>query len=565
MRLDDLLKSSSNSPSAPPGRERSRAYVRVSHERSADKAISPETQKRLIEDYAVKNGYEIAEWYVDLARSAFRDDAQRVEFRRLIEDAKADPLTSVILVYRYDRFSRGDNASALQHDLLRHGVRVESTEEGYYDPDSETGAIMMPLTWSLNRLYSLKLSKIVTPNMKTNFEQRDPDTGWAYKNGGWAQWGYKTHRIYTGHGRKGSDLHKMIWVLDDLEVGGKPIWKWTRGMLIEWRLREHLGYDRIAARLTDAGVPTPSGRSAWSHTTIQSLLGEYSRLFQYAGYAFWYREDCRDRHNRKRRDPSEWIVVQNAHPAIISEKEAEAITSMTDNLKCPKSGRNGEASRFALSGGLLKCAICGANYAGTKQRSGDYYVCGSHLYRRGAGCGPAWFIPRDQIEAHIFGKILKQMVLDEDGFAAWVNEVNDTLDAEWRTYEKGAPERRQRILDCELRMKNLSQAIAIGGPEPTLLEDVRQARAEFGRLIQVDSLVKPPRLDVQQMRQYRDDVISAARSTDYPARARVLSELVDEIVVDSRTHALDGRLLDPRSIVCISMAAPTGVEPVLRP
>ena len=57
-------------------------------------------------------------------------------------------------------------------------------------------------------------------------------------------------------------------------------------MLVEWRLKEKLGPDTIARRLTEAGVPTPSGRSAWSDSTINCLLMP-ERLLQFAGYGTW--------------------------------------------------------------------------------------------------------------------------------------------------------------------------------------------------------------------------------------------------------------------------------------
>lgn len=63
-------------------------YLRVSHRRSAEKNLSPETQRQLIEDYAASKGYKIARWYEDMATSAFRDDAPRPEYERMLADAK---------------------------------------------------------------------------------------------------------------------------------------------------------------------------------------------------------------------------------------------------------------------------------------------------------------------------------------------------------------------------------------------------------------------------------------------------------------------------------------------
>lgn len=557
MSLQDLLKSN-NPREIQSTRERARAYIRVSHERSAEKNISPETQRRALASYADQQGYEIAEWYTDLAKSAFRDDDKRVDFHRMIADAKRDPLTTVILVYKYDRFSRGDTAQAIQGDLLRHGVRIESVTEGYYDPDTETGAIMGPLTWSLNRLFSIKLRNVVRPNMKTNFEQRDPGTGWAYKNGGWAQWGYKTQRVPAGKGKHG-DIHKQIWVLDDTEVAGKPVHEWAKTMLLEWRLRDRMGYEAIAARLTEMGVPTSTGRAAWGCSSIQALLGDMSRLFQYSGYAFWNREDCSDRKNRRQRDPSEWIVVENAHPAIISEQECEAIWAMVASKHKPKSGRKGAQSRFALSGGYLKCKHCGANYSGFRKKPGDYYACGSHLYRRGTGCSRSWYIPREELETAIIARISKYLAMPDEKLEAWLEEANDALRSEWKEFIRTAPARNAKLKQYEVKAANVAAAIATSGPLPQLLDELAVLNGYIARLKRLDSADKPALLTIERLREFSTKVDAAKSPTEVEARREVLQSLVIELVVDAENKSVEGTIADPRSIMPVSLAAPRGV------
>lgn len=559
MSLSDLLNSNTSIETAGHAIERARAYIRVSHERSAEKNISPETQRKRLEAYARERGYEIHEWYDDLALSAFKNDDLRVGWQRLIADAKADPLTSVILVWRYDRFSRGDNAQTIQRDLLKHGVRIESAEEGYYDPDSETGAIMMPLTWSLNRLFSIKLRNVVIPNMKTNFEQRDPETGWAYKNGGWAQFGYKKRRIKIGRNHKSMDIYKVVWLLDDTVVAGKPVWQWARTMLLEWRLKERLGYDSIAARLTQAGVPTPSGRSVWSNTTIQSLLGEWTRLYQYAGYAFWGREDCTDRTNRKQRDPSEWLVVPNAHPAIITEEECDAIYAMVADKKRTKTNKRGEVSSYALSGGLLKCKCCGANYTSTAKNGKRYYICGSHLYRRGAGCGPSWRIPQEDIEGLILSKILARIPEDRGQLQIWVDEINTAVNAQWKVYQSTAKDRTKEIKRLEKQMVDLLDLVCSVGSSEDLKNRIADTSAALKRLQNLDGIKKPTAVDAELLIKFREEVAEAARFTNSPHRSAILKEMVVEIWADSEKKKLSGTLLDPRSDGVRYLAVPRGV------
>lgn len=580
LSLSDILKSHM-SPTPKPTGEGARVYVRVSHERSAEKAISPETQRRTIEQYCNTQGYRILAWYVDLAKSAFREDEKRIEFYRMLDDAKADPQTSVVVVFKYDRFSRSEKAYAQQAELLRHGVRIESATEGYHDPDSETGAIMMPLTWGLNRLFSIKLRNTVIPNMKVNFEQRDPETGWAYKNGGWPMFGYRAHRVYIGKGRHGRDTHKLIWLLDDREHNGKPIWQWARTMLIDWRLGERVGYDTIAGRLTKAGVPTPTGRAAWSTATIQSLLGQWDRLYQFCGYAFWNREDCSRPGNRQTRDISEWIIVPNAHPAIITEQQCDLIWSMVSNLKRAKTTKKGELSRFALSGGILVCKHCGANYVGVKRNRLQYYVCGSHIYRRGAGCvDTAWYIPREQIESHVLEVLLRKIPKERTKLQVWVDEMNVEVEYQWRILEETRAERLEHIDSLRQQLQHLTETAANVGPVPELVERIQSTSTLLSRMEAIENMRRPDPIQIGELAELRQRLVEATNPAAVSLRQSLLKAFVTRIDVDAKSRTLEGHIIDPRSyfagesaqnqpVASSAMfrrvAAPTGVEPVSRP
>lgn len=556
MSLRDLLQSNAPPGQQPGTRECARALVRVSHERSAEKNISPETQRRALQAYADQRNYDIAEWYTELAVSAFRDEHKRTEFRRMIEDAKRDPQTTVILVYKYNRFSRLLSASGLQEELFAHGVRIESVTEGYHDPNTETGVIMGSLTWGLNKFQSIQIRNTVIPNMKTNFEQRDPGTGWAFKNGGWAQWGYKTQRVEMGKNSRG-EIRKQIWVLDDRVIAGKPVWEWARTMLLDWRLKQKMGYERIAELLTEFGIPTPTGKAAWGASSIQALIGDMSRLFQYSGYAFWNREDCSDRRARRQRDASEWIVVENAHPAIISESDCEAIWALVAGKHKPKSGPRGNASRFALSGGLLVCKHCGANYAGFRKKPGDYYACGSHLYRRGVGCSDSWYIPRKELESALLSRIAKFLDMPGPELDDWLTQANETISEEWQEFQRSAAARKKRLKDLGRKAENLAKAVADSGPLPQLIGELKEVNGFIDRLKRLDGAERPPVMTADMVRAFAERVETAKH--DENARREVLQDLVLELVVDAKEKSVEGTIADPRSVMPIWYTAPRGV------
>ena len=557
--ISDLLKSEAAQAVALALHEKARAYIRVSHERSAEKNISPETQRQLIMDYAERHGYEIVEWYTDLAKSAFRDDDLRVEYHRMLAAAKADPETKVVLVAYYDRFSRGRNAQSTQYDLLDYGVRIESATEGYVDPTTESGVVLSGVNWAFNHLTSLKISHRIVPCMKTNFAVRDADTGWAYKNGGWAMFGYRNRGVHLGKNSRRGDIYKVIWVKDDRMVGGKQVWEWARTMLIDWRLKERLGYDSIAERLTRAGVPTPSGRDKWSNSSIQSLLADWDRLYQYTGIGFWNREDCTDRKNRKRRPSSEWVVVEEAHAAIITNAECDAIFAMVKDNKRTRISSKGRPSRWVLSGGFVKCKHCGSNFASKAKNGKDYYICGSHLYRRGAGCGAGWQIPREELEDLVIDRISSRIAISDEALVFWGDEFNRASEEDWREFAEARKKKSEKLTALKERLGSYYDIAASTGLTDELSQKIGQTAAAIDQLNAQDAVKKPEPIDVEEVKLIRNQLAEIFATGDKDAKRLILKQFVVEITADAEKREIVGRFVDPRLYGASFLAAPRGV------
>jgi len=183
-------------------------------------------------------------------------------------------------------------------------------------------------------------------------------------------------------------------------VAGKPIHEWARTVLIDWRLNKKVGPDVIAKRLTQAGVPTPRGRRAWSDSSVNYLLMP-DKLLQCAGMGIWNRRDFRAR-GKSWKDRGEWKIAENAHPAIITTQEAQPIHAIRERRASRPGSPGKRPCPHLLSGGLLICSNCGANYAGRTKHGDDYYVSGSHIYRDGADCDKPWCIRREDADSAAF-------------------------------------------------------------------------------------------------------------------------------------------------------------------
>ena len=178
------------------------------------------------------------------------------------------------------------------------------------------------------------------------------------------------------------------------------------------------GYRAVADTLNQEGIPTARGpqwsriySGEWTDTTIRSLL--INQVF--AGDMIWNRRTDarfhkiqegraveRERVHASRlvpNDESDWIIIRDAHPALISRRLFEQAKQKRENhpSSIEQRGRNprlqthgktwsGRRSRFILSG-LLTCARCGSRYQGITQGRGKKLRDGMRVVRSSYGCG----------------------------------------------------------------------------------------------------------------------------------------------------------------------------------
>ena len=140
------------------------AYIRVSTDDQEE--YSPDSQVRLIREYARKNGYLLPEEYV------FQDDGisaatarKRPAFNRMIALAKEkERLFDAILVLMFSRFARNREESVLYKGLLRkQGISVISVKEPAVD--GPFGTLIESIIEWFDEYYLINLSAEVKRGM----------------------------------------------------------------------------------------------------------------------------------------------------------------------------------------------------------------------------------------------------------------------------------------------------------------------------------------------------------------------------------------------------------------
>jgi site-specific DNA recombinase len=115
-------------------------YCRVSTKEQVDEGGSLATQEKICRDYALKNGYEVVQIFVERGESA--KNADRTELKKLLAycTSKKQNIKAVI-AYKIDRVARNiDDYRQIRLLLKRYNVEIKSTSE--YFEDNPAGRFM---------------------------------------------------------------------------------------------------------------------------------------------------------------------------------------------------------------------------------------------------------------------------------------------------------------------------------------------------------------------------------------------------------------------------------------
>ncbi|GGH68714.1 hypothetical protein GCM10008014_51420 [Paenibacillus silvae] len=264
-------------------------YLRVSSEQQAERELSIPAQREALQSYADELGWSIVNEYIDEAKSAKTDG--RPDFQRMIADAqKTDKHFDAIVVHKFDRFSRNRADHAIYKALLKkHGVTVVSASEPV-DADTPHGFLLESMLEVISEFYNVNLRHETLKGMRENASQ-------GFHCGGRVPFGYR--RVQTGR--------KVTY-----ELGTDKEVKLVQQMF--QMAAEGHGGKRIARELNNQNII--KGRR-WAPSTVLAILDNPV----YLGKRVWNKKS--DAHG-KQNDISEWIVTENAHPAIVNQETWDA-------------------------------------------------------------------------------------------------------------------------------------------------------------------------------------------------------------------------------------------------
>ena len=320
-------------------KKKAAAYARVSTD-TEEQLTSYEAQKTYYENYIrKKDDWEYAGIYADegITGTLLKN---RKEFNRMVDDAVAGKI-DVIITKSVSRFARNTVDTLKTVRMLKDkGVEVVFEKENIrtFDPNCE---LVLTIMASLAQEESHSISKNV-------------QWGWSQRiAAGKVSMAYGQFLGYE----KGEDGKPKI-----VESEAKIVRKIYR-MFLEGKSPSF-----IARHLTSEGIPTPTGRSKWSTSSVTSIL----KNEKYCGNALLQKTFIVDylTHKAKQNEgEKESYFVTGSHPAIVSQE----IWDMAQ-FEFEKRSRDGnyKPTKTCFSGKLY-CADCGGMYGSKVWHSNDKY------------------------------------------------------------------------------------------------------------------------------------------------------------------------------------------------
>ena len=551
-------------------------YLRVSKEEQADRRNSLEEQRRRLErHFRDELGLEILGVYADEGASAFKDDEKRENFWRMIERAKNDPRVGIIAVDEESRFYRNRyKAAAIKGELLDYGIRVLTVRRDA-DPRTMAGLWQESIEETMAHAHSLANREYTMRGMAGNIHARDPVTGWAFKNGGAAPYGWKNKRIDMGRDAKGRAIYRTIWELD-------PPAAEVRRKVLLWRAAGW-SVDRICETLNASGIPAPRG-GLWSKASVLGFLRE-DMVWTAAGYSVWNKHYCKGKPRGVKFKPtSEWEVEPNAHPAIISEEEARRVLAVNTQRRreYERGGRKFVSSPYLLRGDnsegapLFICGACGRRVIGFTGggRNRPKYICTTKLYNGAAYC-PSPRVDAQRLDEAVI-EVLKQRFTKEYILAV-IDAANEVIKSE-KPVEEDPRERRLR--EIEVKQERIRKSILAGVDPSFWADEIRALQAEEQQL--KASLRKEPPVRPEPMRpiprseaeRVAEELTAALSSPDTAERRNLVAKLVRQVTLAPKQGMVYLELHpDPLNLAAPTLyamsgnrlVAPTGFEPVPPP
>lgn len=331
-------------------RKKAALYIRVSTRWQVDGDSLPMQRDELPKYVQYALGISDYEIFEDAGYSAKNTD--RPAYQSMMSRVRAGEFTHIV-VWKLDRISRNLlDFAGMYAELKRLGVVFISKNE-QFDTSTAIGEAMLKIILVFAELERNMTSERVSSIMIN----RAQNGQW---NGGRIPFGYRY------------DKNTTEFSIDEEEA--------ATVRLIYEKYEEVKSLLKVATFLNENGI-TPRSGIPWNPTTVSIIL---KSPFYTGTYRYNFRDESKSSGEKKKE--TEWIFVEDHHPAIIEAARQKAVIKMLeDNDRVVNLHKSYERKNVHIFAGLLTCGACGSQFQATIDRpraKGGWrpsiYLCSRH-------------------------------------------------------------------------------------------------------------------------------------------------------------------------------------------
>ncbi|NQT72017.1 MAG: recombinase family protein [Chloroflexi bacterium] len=512
-------------------------YCRVSTLDQEQEGTSLLSQREACEKFAKEHGYDVPDGFcfIETYSGLSLDRPKLNELRDVIRDGAID----TVIAYALDRVSRDPvYFILLQEEMERSGIDLQLVTE---DVDtSDMGKLISYIRGFSAKLEAQKIKERTMRGQKERAKAGKFPSGWR-------------GRLF------GYDYIPGKGVGEGVRYINEELAEWVR-QIYNWYVTEDIGIERIAFRLNELGVPTPSGGNLWNASTVSCILQNRSYIGE--TYAFTQTHGNLPKSSNRstktktkkviKKPREEWIEIPNATPPIIDRNLFDLVQIKLKRNK--ERSRRNKKYQYLLSN-HIKCQRCGRPYWGYLSRGKwkdktyltRYYRCAGKLRRISPVQCNNHNINADEIEKLLWQEVDKimshpQMVLSELERRKYDRNQETRLTKELQQIDN-----RLRVLDRD--QQGLLQWAIKGFPEEAIVKENEKMNQERSRLRDRRSDLEKLVVDAKQHQFGLEDIERCCelirnnmKNCTYEEMRLVLEALQLEIWVDGEEVSLTGAI-----------------------
>lgn len=450
-------------------------YVRLSQEdMRAGESLSIEHQKLILTKYVREQGWNLVDTYVDDGFSG--TDFNRPSVQRLLSDAQTGRI-NLIICKDLSRFGRNyiEVGQYIDYIFPLHNIRFIALNDNVDTANRDSNAMeMMPVINLFNEWHASSTSKKIKAVNLANAK--------AGK--------YTCANAAYGYTKADDEKHTPIIDPEAAEVVRRIFKLRSQGMSPR-AIGDQLNAENIPIpsdyRCQKKGiVNTKYTRHLWTQVQIRQILDNpiyLGKLAMMRVTSVSYKN-----HKKVRKDPSEWVVTEDTHEAIISQELWDKVREAEKAVSHGK--RDGKGVTQPLSG-MLFCPDCGYKMkaAGRKRtlKSGElirecYYNCSSYVLHGKELCS-THYISQKQIEAVIIADIrsMAELVVKDEqtARAAFLSKKEQQTSRQSKADIKKLNDSKHRLAELENMMQSVYEDKVMGKiPEHICVSFLEKYEAE---------------------------------------------------------------------------------------